>query len=309
MARERSGAGDAVLNLEQVRTFARVVECGTLSRAAKSLGLSQSTVSARLSGLEEFVDARLLDRGGAQVRPTRQGRVLLEYARALLDTAAQALERLRQEDEEPRGELKIAASTVPAEYLLPPLLATFRQRFPAVALDLRVSDSLWATQAIVDADCDLAFVGARAQDNRRIVCEPFALDEIVLVAPQSASTGWRGSVDPAQLAALPLVRRGSGSGTQRAVDALLREHNLELTFAIQVGSTEAARRCVLSGIGASFLSRSAVQTDIDEARLRVIAFPGTPLRREFFRLRARARTLSAAADAFWSHVDPDQTDR
>ena len=289
------------MNIEQLRAFIAVVEYGTLSRAAEGLQLSQSTVSFRIKGLEESVGTRLLDRGGGEAKATGAGLLLLPYAQRILETAHQAAERIRGEAKEPSGEVCIAASTVPAEYLLPPLLGAFCQRYPAVSLKVRVSDSHGATRALLDGECALAFVGADERDKRRVIGEPFALDEIVLVGAPGGPTKLPKRLLPQQLGGWSWVRREEGSGTRRAIDALLAEHQLELAGSIQLGSSEAVRRCVLAGLGVAFISRAAVERDLAEGTLQRIGFPGTPLRRRFYRLRLRTKSLSAAEEAFWEH--------
>lgn len=292
------------MNLQQLRAFIAVVERGTLSRAAEALQLGQSTVSFRIKGLEESVGARLLDRGGAEAQLTRAGVLLVPFARRILETADEAVERLRAEDEEPSGEVCIAASTVPAEYLLPPLLAAFRARYPAVSLVVRVSDSRAAARALLDGDCALGFLGVEPGDRGRLVQEPFAEDDIVLVGAAAGPFAAPERLDAAGLMASAWVRRQVGSGTREAVDALLGDALRGEPGQVQVGSTEAVRRCVLAGLGVAFVSRAAVADDLRAGTLRVVEFPGTPLRRGFHKVRLRSRTLSAAAEALWSFEVP-----
>jgi LysR family transcriptional regulator, low CO2-responsive transcriptional regulator len=292
------------LNLEQLRAFVAVVKLGTLTRAAEELHLSQSTLSFRIKGLEESVESKLLDRGGAGARPTSAGRVLLPYAERLLELAEEGMMRLKGAVDEPAGEVVFATSTVPVEYLLPALLATFREDHAQVSLIARVMDSRAATRALLDDECELAFVGSEVSDKRRLICEPFAVDEIVLVV-RAGESPVPVRVDPEQLDELPWVRRAVGSGTRRAVDQLLGELGVARRGQVEVSSTEAVRRCVLAGLGVAFVSRAAVQEDLSSGRLRLVDHPGTPLPRTFFALRPRARTLSPAAEAFWNHVRRD----
>lgn len=294
------------VNLQQLRAFVAVVDRGTLSRAAEALGISQSTVTFRIKGLEESVGARLLDRGGAEARPTRAGLLLLPFAHRILETAEEAIVRVRAEDDEPTGDVSIAASTVPAEYLLPPLLAAFRARYPAVSLTVRVSDSREAVRALLDGDCAIGFVGSDLGDHQRLVQEPFAEDAIVLVGPGKPGGAAPTALDETSLPLTPWVRREAGSGTRGAIDALLGEPLRSHHGQVEVGSTEAVRRCVLAGMGVAFVSRAAVQDDLGAGALRVVDYPGTPLRRHFHRLRLRSRTLSAAAEALWTFTAPPE---
>jgi phosphonate transport system ATP-binding protein len=201
----------------------------------------------------------------------------------------EALRRLRAEERGESGRVTIAASTIPAEYLLPPLMAEFRRARPGVAFEVAVSDSRGALAALLAQECELAVVGARVPD-KRLLYAPFADDEVVLVAPPPSRRGGPGRSDRA----LPLIARQEGSGTRAAVARLVDAE----AAPIQVGSSEAAKRCVLAGLGAAFLSRRAVADELDAGRLVVVAAPGTPARRRFVVARWRSATLTAPARAF-----------
>ncbi len=285
------------MTLEQLSAFVAVLDCGTLTRAAEDLGLSQSTLSFRIKSLEESVGARLLDRGHGAVVATPAGHRLLPLARRMLDLATQARRDLAG-DVEPAGQVVLAASTVPAEYLLPERLAQFRSRYPLVTLVVRVKDSREATRALLDGSCDLAIVGADSGDKRRLVTIPFAVDEIVLVSPRDMTLPK--NLSPGDLNALPWVRREVGSGTRRAVDALLQDLAPRASGDVEVTSTEAVRRCVLAGMGVAFVSLAAVREDILDGRLRLIDFPGTPLPRTFHVQRLKGRSIPTPAEVLWS---------
>jgi DNA-binding transcriptional LysR family regulator len=294
-------AAGRAMEIDQLRTFLAVHEHGSFSRAAEAVHLSQSTVSFQIKALETAVGSRLLDRRGGRVRPTDTGRLLRRYAQRIVSLREEALARTRAEEEGQAGRITIAASTIPAEYLLPPALARLRRTHPGVQVVVQVSDSRRAGLALLAQECDLALVGSRLRD-RRLVCAPFAEDEVLLVGPSPNPFAPSGRLGPKQLARVPLVLREEGSGTREAVAAILARRDAAggaAPAAVQVGSTEAAKRCVLAGLGLTFISRRAVADELAAGRLRAVAVPGTPVRRTFHAARLRAVTPSAAARAFW----------
>src|SRR5262245_11822840 len=113
------------MDIDQLRTFLAVLDHGSFSHAAEARGIGQSTVSFHVKALETSVGAKLLDRRGGQVRPTATGNVLRRYALRIVSLRDEALARLRAEESGQVGRLTIAASTIPAEHLLPPVLAEF----------------------------------------------------------------------------------------------------------------------------------------------------------------------------------------
>ncbi len=287
------------MEFDQLRTLLAVLEHGSFTRAAEALGLSQSTVSFHVKGLEAAVGSRLLDRSRDGVRATPPGELLRSYAERLLALRGEALEQLRAESHGQRGRVVVAASTIPGEYLLPPFLARLRLSHPGVSVRVEVYESARAIASLTARECDLALVGRRPPD-RTLIAHPFAEDEVVLVGPSPNPFVALGQpLEVESLRHVPLVLRGEGSGTRAAVAELLARAGTESDTAarVVVGSTEAAKRCVLAGMGLSFLSRHAVADELAAGRLELVPLPGTPVPRRFWVVALRDRSPSSAAAA------------
>ena len=286
------------MEFDQLRTMLAVLEHGSFTRAAEALGLSQSTVSFHIKGLEASLGRRLLDRGRDGVAPTAQGEILRRYAERIVGLRAEALGRMKAEAEGQAGHVAVAASTIPGEVLLPPVLARLRDSHPGVSVTITVSDSGGAVAQLMAGQCDLALVGSRPQD-RRLLARPFAKDEVVLVAATGSPLleALEGD-NPAALARVPLVLRQQSSGTRSAVASLLSAHGSRDDVArIEVGSSEAAKRCVLAGLGLAFVSRHAVADELESGRLQLVPLSGLPVKRSFYVVRPRSTTPSSAAAA------------
>lgn len=281
------------MELDQLRTFLAVIEHAGFTRAAEALGLSQSTVSFQIKALEAAAGARLLDRGPGGVVPTPAGRVLRRHAERVLEVLGEAEAALEAEAEGTFGQVTVAASTIPGEYLLPPVLALLRRTHPGVSITIDVSDSGSAIAALLAGRCDIALVGTRPTD-RRIVTRAFADDEVVLVGTPGAEG--TGATDPEVLRTVPLVLRKETSGTRTAVADLLARH-APAGPRVVVGSTEAAKRCASVGLGLAFVSRHAVKDELHDGRLVEVALRGLPARRRFWLATARRVTPSASAAA------------
>ncbi len=241
-------------------------------------------MSFHVARLEEALGTRLLDRGSRRVQPTEAGQRLLPRARELLTLADAARDDVV--GGEPGGTVQIEASTVPATFLLPRVLA--RMDAPGVSVTLKVSDSARALTALLERRCDIAVVGSRPRDGR-VLTHRVGEDHIVLV-------GRIADPVPTRLEEVTLVVREPESGTRRAAAGVLPDRGRR----VQVGSTEATRRCVLEGVGYSLLSDLAVEEDVRAGRLRVFEWPDTPIRRSFYAARLRQVTPSAATRRLWS---------
>jgi DNA-binding transcriptional LysR family regulator len=290
------------VELDQLRTFLAILEHGSFSRAADVLHLAPSTVSFQIRALETATGSRVLDRMGRRVRPTASGRYLQRYARRILALRDEALAGLHAREHGDAGQLTVAASTLPAEFLLPPALAAVRGRYPGVSIVVEVSDSRRATAALLSEGCDLAIVGERVRD-RRVVSSPIADDEIVLVGPPAAAPGRAATAGAQRRLALVLREHGSGTGGHVAalVARLAAERGGALTIT-QVGSTSVARRCALEGLGLTFISRRAVEDDLRAGRLVELPLRGTPVRRQVHAARLRAAAPSPVARALLAEL-------
>jgi DNA-binding transcriptional LysR family regulator len=281
------------MEIDQLRTFVAVLEHGSFSRAGRALRIGQSTVSFHIKALEEAVGARLCDRRGARVRSTAEGRVLQRYANRMLALRAEALERLRGEERGERGEVRVAASSVPAAHLLPTALARFLSARPQVAVRVSVSSSDDALDALAQERCDLAVVGARNADAR-FAWQAVGEDEIVLVGPPGSPR----RLTSEALIGAPLVVRGAGSGTRAAVAELLA---LRAAAGgpppLEIDDGLAVLKCVEASVGFAFLSRRAAADALAAGRLATVAVPDTPVRRRFWAAWLRRLTLSPAARA------------
>jgi DNA-binding transcriptional LysR family regulator len=282
------------MDLDRLRTFLAVVEHQSFSRASAALGCTQSTVSFHIRSLEDELGATLLDRRRGQVKPTSAGQRLLPYARKLATLAAEARAHLRDEERGASGQIRVAASTVPGEQLLPALIARFRQGLPGVTFVVEISDSKRALAALLEEQCDLALVGARTTD-KRLRFQAFADDEVVLVAAPDTPWARLKRPTPADLRDAPVCLREEGSGTRLATRALSVGRPV-----VEVGSSEALKRCALAGVGLAFVSRLAVADELAAGRLTQVPLAGTPIPRRFWAVTLAAVPQPAAVRSFLS---------
>ena len=124
------------MNLKQLEAFVQVAEGGSFSKAAKELFLTQPTISAHVSSLEKELNVRLFIRNTKEVSLSEDGRDLYKYARQMVELEQKIEERFGSREEEERQCITIAASTIPAQYLLPKILLKFRERYPDEQLNI-----------------------------------------------------------------------------------------------------------------------------------------------------------------------------
>ncbi|HEX8961249.1 MAG TPA: selenium metabolism-associated LysR family transcriptional regulator [Geobacteraceae bacterium] len=288
------------MNLKQLEIFLAVAETGSFSRGAEATFITQSTVSQHISSLESDFGVKLLDRTGKGALLTEGGKVLFQHARQVIaDVQAinQAMRRFKGVED---VELRIGGSNIPANYMIPELLPVLIERFPALRLILIQGDSRDILDKLAREEVELGVVGSRF-DEEGFEFTPLGRDEICLVV--SRSHPWRGrkSVELAELAEAPLVLREPGSGTGKTVADALAKAGIsirELKVTAYLGSNEAVKNAVMSGLGVSFVSELSVKGELEREALAIVPVKGLRISRHFYLASRAGRELSPAAKAF-----------
>lgn len=234
------------MNFQHVKTFCTIVAEGSFSRAAEALHLTQPTITAQIQALEKTVGARLFERSAQGISLTQAGRTFHTYATQMLELSARATQAMEQLQGLARGELSIAASSVPGQYILPRLLASFRAEWPAVQVRLSVSNSQEVRAGVRDSLFELGMVGERARDDR-LAFDPVVEDQLVLVVRAEHPLVGEEGIDPTRLFQLPLITRERGSGTRATLERAMHRSGLSpdrLKVMLELGSAEAVKMAV-----------------------------------------------------------------
>ena len=281
------------MNLAHLQAFASVAQHGSFSHAAESLNLTQPAVSKRIVALEEALDARLFDRGGRDVQLTEAGRVLLEHARRVLDELDTARRRIHDlTSGDIRGRLVVATSHHVGLRRLPPVLSTFKQRYPEVRLELRFVESEEALALVAAGNPELAVITLPRTTPPRLVAQPLWQDELLVVCGRDHPLASGDVSSPAGIAAYPAILPDHATVTRRIVQEAFAAHGVELAVEMSTNHLETIRMMVILGLGWSVLPATLV-----DARLCRLPVRGLAMRRELGAVRQRGRTLSNAARA------------
>lgn len=249
------------MNLKQLEAFVQVAEKKNFSRAAKAMFLTQPTVSAHISGLEKELNTRLLIRNTKDVELSEEGERLYEYAKQITFLTEQIVQEFGSEpDVEEQSTVTIAASTVPAQYLLPEILAKFRQKYPKEQFQILESDSTGVVEQVAARTVDIGLTGTELSKKH---CEflPFYEDDLIVITPNTEQFRRRkqGKEDTVLewLRSEPLIMREEGSGTRKETMKILQHLGLRiegLNVIASVENPETIKRSVSSGMGISVLS-------------------------------------------------------
>jgi len=291
------------LSLRQLQIFRAIALSGSTAAAALSVPLSQSAASAALKELERVLGARLFDRVGKRLLMNDNGRALLPMALAVLDGAQNLEAAFLSSTQTLPMDLHIFASTTIGNYILPALLARFKDTTPTARLELQIGNTLDVVTAVCDFSTDLGFIEGPCHATGVIV-EPWLEDELVIVAAPShplAKAAKQRKLGAKQLAQAQWLLRESGSGTRETVEQVLLPHLLNLPASMTLGSSEAIKNAVAEGLGVSCLSRSVVRNLLAAKRLCVLSTTLPRLTRTFLMIHHERKVLSDPLRKFMAH--------
>lgn len=285
------------ITLRQLEVFAEVLKSGSTTQASVMLALSQSAVSAALTDLEGQLGVQLFDRVGKRLVVNEHGRLLYPRALALLEQTTE-IEQLFRKD---NGAIRVYASSTIGNYILPAMIAHYRQDFPDLPLELSVGNSQDVINAVLDFRVDIGLIEGPCHSTE-IISEPWLEDELVVfAAPSSPLT--KGPITLEQLAASPWILRERGSGTRELVDYLLLSHLPRFQMAMELGNSEAIKHAVRHGLGISCLSRRVIAEQLQAGTLSEVTVPLPRLVRTLWRVHHRQKHISNAITRFLYYSD------
>lgn len=295
------------MDLKQLEAFVAVVQYKSFSKAAASIHLTQPTVSAHIKSLEKEMDAELLDRSAKDILPTKRGRMVFDYAVSILKLRENLVNEAKEDHlKNVDYELRIAASAVPAQYLLPKYLSSFKQNKRNVHTCIYQSDSIAALEDLRNGLADIAIVG-RLEEDPKLRYTAITEDEMIIILPNTNEYLKYGenAGNLSFMKDVPFVLREEGSGTRKGLEEFLKEQNLsidKLNVVCQLGSTESIKQAVAEGMGISVISKIAASDYERFGMLRTAEMKPNKLKGTFYLVTYKERFLSKGIKEFIEYV-------
>ena len=288
------------MNLKQLEAFVQVSESGSFSKAAKELFLTQPTISAHISSLEKELNVRLFIRNTKEVSLSDDGKDLYRYAKQITDLEKAIEERFYMDSDDGKHFITIAASTIPAQYLLPKVLMCYRERYPKEQIKIRETDSSEVVTQVVDHMVDVGFTGT-VLEKKHCKYIPFYKDELAVITPDTPEYRIlkeqnRDDID--WIRRKPLILREEGSGTRKEAEKQLKNAGISmetLDIVASIANQETIKKSVKQGMGITVLSRLAAE---DEDGLLIFPIPGADEGRDINLVYNKNYQMTRSADRF-----------
>lgn len=288
------------VTLRQLQIFEAVVRLGGFTRAAKSLHLTQPTVSMQIKKLCDSIGQPLVEQIDRHIKPTAAGRDVYAAAQDILGRMVALGDSASELEGVVRGELRIAVITT-AKYFMPHLLGAFIARHPRVHPRLTVTNRAKVLERIKSNQDDLVIMGQVPSDVV-VQAHSFIDNELVVVAPPEHPLSGVRDITLEQLTQERFLVREPGSGTRQAVERLFAEQGLKIEPYMELGSIEAIKQGVMAGLGLSVLSRHNLRLELSGKHIVILDVEGFPLIRRWYAVHLQGKRLSLASSTFLDFI-------
>ncbi len=301
---------DIPFTLDQLRILKAIAAEGSFKRAADSLYVSQPAVSLQVQNLEKQLNVPLFDRGGRRAKLTEAGYLLLSYGEKIIALCQETCRAIEDLQNLQGGTLIVGASQTTGTYLIPRMIGLFRQKYPDVSVQLQVHSTRRTSWGVANGQVDLAIIGGEVpgelQETLRIV--PYAEDELALILPSFHPLAKVETIQKEDLYKLNFITLDSQSTIRKVIDKVLTRYEIDpkrLRIEMELNSIEAIKNAVQSGLGAAFVSTTAIEKELGMGVLHRAKIDGVVVKRTLSVIVNPNRYCSKAAEAFSSGILPE----
>ena len=287
------------ITLRQLQVFVAIATQGHASRAADTIGMTQSAASMALADLERQLGSQLFNRAGRQLRLNDLGRQLLGQAVEVLDRVA-AIEAAARGDTN-GFDLHLGNSVTIGNHLIPHIIARLKQRFPKAQLRLSRLNTEHVFEQIEHYKIDLGFVEGPG-DSRMVRRIPWKTDQLVIFCAPDHPLAQL-TITPEHLSAAEWIMREPGSGTREVMAHALHTSDITPNIAFELEQPEAIRRCVRAGLGIGCLSELELEEAFRAGTLIPLATPFLDMKRNLDVIIHRNKALTGGVSALLEAAD------
>ena len=294
--------------LQQLRILKAIATEKNFTKSAKILYLSQPSVSKQIKILEKNLDIRLLNRERNKISLTENGKIFLEYSERILALCEESCRTLVDLKNGDRGYLIIGASQTIGTYLMPRMLTLFAQNYPQINLKVQVNSTKVIANSILNQEIDIAVVGGEISDDlkKNLTIEHFVYDELNLIVSNSHPFAHKGKINKEDLYCLDFITLNSNSSIKKFIDDTLIQNQIEtnqLETILQLNSIEGIKTAVSLGLGAAFLSSSAIEKEVKLKMIKILKIENIQIMRKLSIISNSECYKSKAFNFFYNDLD------
>jgi DNA-binding transcriptional LysR family regulator len=299
------------LRIDYLVTFVTAVELGAFAKAAKKLEITDGGVSHQMRALERYFGVKLFIKNVKRAELTEEGKIIFNMSKGVLDQLENTRRSIIHMKEIVTGSVKIAASTIPGEHVIPRLINEYKEKYPNVELVVQISDSKTAFDKLRSGEADLAAVGTTILAPKDLEYETMQIAEerLVLIVAPNHELARKESISIKEIPSLPFISRERGSGTKAEIERFLGKSGLDISklkIRMELGSTGSIITAVSEGIGVSIISENAAKKAEKAQLIKILQLIGIDHRRKLYLVRNLCSEFSKPARLLWNYAESVQ---
>lgn len=284
----------------QLQVFEAIARTGSFTAAAKELYLTQPTVSVQIKKLTDVVGLPLFEMVGKKVHLTSVGLQLLETARNVFQELDIFEMDIADVKGVKKGILKLSGVTT-VEYFAPRIIGSFCRKYPGIRVSLEVTNRRRVLERLQDNLDDL-YIGSAEYENQYIVDTPFLENPLVIIAAPDHPLAGKKNIPISALTDEQFLMREQGCGTYLVLDKIVAEKGINFKASMELGSNEAIKQAVISGLGISMLSLYSLTHELNSEELVILDVEGFPFQDLWHILYPKGKKLSIVAQTFYDYL-------
>jgi DNA-binding transcriptional LysR family regulator len=289
-----------ILNMNQLRAFYAAAKHGSITKAAQELMVTPPAITIQVKQLEKTMAIGLLYREGNAVHLTEMGRAVFEKAENIFGEIKVLENFVEDVSTGKSGQLRIGSTQTSAKYIVPPLVAAFKDAYPGLKVILNQGSNAELVRSILDNKNELAII--RNEYDRRLKVKTIGRTDVVLTAARGSAFFPSQTMSISELSNAPLFVPEEGSATREIIFEYLRRFKVTPSVAIESGNRDFIKQLVRQGKGVSFFERYEMEDPSEKGLVEIRILEGAPVM-EFGVGYLNRKSLSPGAWAFLRLID------
>ena len=288
------------ITLHQLKVFEAAARNCSFTRAAEELFLTQPTISMQMKQLSKAIGLPLFEQIGKRLYLTEAGEELLATSKEIFEKFDQLDMKIADLKGLKQGQLRLAVITT-AKYVIPRLLGPFCQQHPNIDISLKVTNHTGVLERIAENEDDL-YIVSQPPEHLKVNLYSFVENPLVVLAPRNHPLAQEKHIPLQRLAEEPFIMREEGSATRRAVQTLFDQHQVPIKVKLELGSNEAIKQAIASGLGVSVLSLHTLILEGTDGPLKILPVEHFPIPRNWYVVYPEGKQLSIVANTFFEFL-------
>ena len=287
------------MQIESLKVFCDLAETESFTKSAQINGVTQSAVSQQISSLERLFKSLLIERSKKRFRLTREGEVLYDYSKQIIQTYESLLSKLQEIKEIISGTIRVATIYSIGLHDLPPYLKKFLKTFPTVNVHVEYRRANQVYEDVLGNVVDVGLLAYPVKDNKLEVM-PLRKDTLVVICHPQHALAAKKNIRMKDLDGEKFVHFEADIPTRRAIDRMLKDEGVTVENAMEFDNVETVKRAVEIDAGISIVPRSTVMQEVNKQTLAEVKLEDDAYFRPLAAIYKKNKVLSPAMKQFLS---------